>query len=72
MSRVARVAESRYAHLFIDNYGADFFDDPFLAYDEIARLIAAYERSAELNGESTSRAPLFFLFVHFKVNPPRL
>ena len=48
-SVVARVAESRYAHLFIENYGEYFFDDPLSAYDEIARLIAAYERSAELN-----------------------
>lgn len=48
-SVVARVAESRYANLFIDTYGPDFFDDPLWAWDEIARLIATYERSAEVN-----------------------
>ncbi|MBU0480794.1 MAG: c-type cytochrome [Proteobacteria bacterium] len=48
-SVVARVEESQYAQLFIENYGTTFFDDPIAAYDEIARLIAAYERSGELN-----------------------
>ncbi|MCB2182109.1 MAG: c-type cytochrome [Desulfobulbaceae bacterium] len=48
-SVVARVAEAPYAHLFIENYGVEFFDDPLAAFDEIARLIAAYERSEELN-----------------------
>lgn len=48
-SVVERVSESNYAHLFIENYGPDFFANPVEAYDEIARLIAAYERSVELN-----------------------
>lgn len=49
VSVVERVAASQYAHLFIENYGEDFFVNSSSAYDEIARLIAAYERSAELN-----------------------
>ncbi|MDA3835510.1 MAG: c-type cytochrome, partial [Spirochaetales bacterium] len=48
-SVVARVAASQYAHLFIDYFGPDFFEDAVWAYDEIAHLIAAYERSAEIN-----------------------
>jgi len=51
---VARVFEADYAHLFIEAYGYDFFTDPVAAYDEIARLIAAYERSAELNRFSSA------------------
>lgn len=53
-SVVARVATSPYAHLFIENYGITFFDDPYAAFDEIARLIAAYERSPEINRFNSS------------------
>lgn len=62
---VMRVASSSYAHLYTDYFGDDFFDvlglddgipeDIYLndkvnyAYDQIAYMIAAYERSAEVS-----------------------
>ncbi|SHJ20045.1 Cytochrome c peroxidase [Malonomonas rubra DSM 5091] len=46
---VERVEASDYAHLLLDYYGRNFFSKPEKAYDEMAHLIAAYERSAELN-----------------------
>jgi cytochrome c peroxidase len=60
---VIRVSESNYANLFLNYFGPDFFDilgtdetpdDPYLdaraadAYAKIARMVAAYERSAEV------------------------
>ncbi|MBA3007243.1 MAG: c-type cytochrome [Proteobacteria bacterium] len=59
---VIRVSESRYANLFVRYFGPDFFavlgddetDDGYLdakadaAYAKIARMVAAYERSAEV------------------------
>lgn len=46
---VAIVAASEYADLFYEIYPADFFADPENAFDEIAKLIAAYERSAAVS-----------------------
>ncbi|RJX34790.1 MAG: cytochrome-c peroxidase, partial [Desulfurivibrio sp.] len=59
---VIRVSEANYANLFINYFGTDFFavlgddatDDGYLddkaaaAYAEIAKMVAAYERSAEV------------------------
>lgn len=45
---VERVAAANYAAQFIKLFGADAFADPDLAYDNIGRAIAAYERSAEV------------------------
>ncbi len=47
---VARVESSDYAPLLISYFeDPDFFADPANAYNEMARMVAAYERSAELN-----------------------
>jgi len=46
---VERVEAARYSPQFIKLFGADAFADPALAYDNIARAIAAYEGSAELS-----------------------
>jgi len=46
---VGIVENSDYAKLFFEIYEDDFFSDTDNAFDEIARCIAAYERSAELN-----------------------
>ena len=47
---VARVESSDYAPLLISYFDdPNFFSDPDSAYDDMARMIAAYERSAELN-----------------------
>lgn len=59
---VIRVSQSNYAHLFITYFGANFFDvlgndatpDGYrdkkvdAAYADIARMVAAYERSSEI------------------------
>jgi cytochrome c peroxidase len=50
---VARVAAAPYAAKFIQLFGADAFVDPDLAYDNIGRAIAAYERSAEVTAFSS-------------------
>lgn len=60
---VERVAASQYAHLYVDYFGPEFFaiygdddtPDGFLdykvdyAYEMIARMVAAYERSSEVS-----------------------
>lgn len=49
-SIVARVESSDYAPLLISYFNdPNFFNSPQSAFDDIARMIAAYERSAELN-----------------------
>ena len=62
-----RVSESKYAHLFISYFGPNFFavlgidntNDGYLdekaeaAYAEIARMVTAYERSAEVTAFSS-------------------
>lgn len=45
---VARVEAASYAPLFLKVFGADAFADVYLAYDNIGRAIAAYERSPEI------------------------
>ena len=64
---VIRVSESRYANLFVNYFGPDFFavlgdddtPDGYLdakadaAYAEIARMVAAYERSPEITAFSS-------------------
>lgn len=64
---VIRVSESDYANLFVSYFGPDFFavlgddetDDDYLddkadaAYAEIAKMVAAYERSAEVTAFSS-------------------
>ncbi len=45
---VTRVAAAKYASLFTKLFGPDAFLDADLAYDNIGRAIAAYERSAEV------------------------
>jgi len=42
-------ADPEIAPLFTTVYGADAFADDFVAYDNLARAIAAYERSAEVS-----------------------
>jgi cytochrome c peroxidase len=46
---VSRVENATYAPQFLKLFGADAFADPDAAYDNIARAIAVYESSAELN-----------------------
>lgn len=41
-------ADETIGPLFLQVYGADAFADAFVAYDNLARAIAAYERSAEV------------------------
>ncbi len=45
---VARVRESTYARLFRKVFGPTSLDDAVTAYDNIAKAIAAYERSGEV------------------------
>lgn len=45
---VQAVRDSDYTHLFYTVFGEDSLDDVDLAYDNIARAIAAYERSKEV------------------------
>jgi cytochrome c peroxidase len=46
---VAKVAASRYADLFRWIFGADAFNDPEKAYEQIAAAIAEYESSGEVS-----------------------
>lgn len=55
-SIIIRVSEADYAHLFLKEYGDNYFVkalaneiNTLAVYDDMARLIAAYERSFELN-----------------------
>ena len=50
---VNKVAHSSYAGLFKKVWGSHAFDDPSAAYDNIARSIAAYERSHEVSAFSS-------------------
>ena len=45
---VQAVRDSNYTHLFYEVFGEGALDDVDLAYDNIARAIAAYERSKEV------------------------
>ena len=45
---VQAVRDSSYTHLFYTVFGEGSLDDVDLAYDDIARAIAAYERSKEV------------------------
>ncbi len=45
---IARIAASNYASQFLKVFGSDAFADPDIAYDNMARAIAAYERSFEV------------------------
>lgn len=45
---VQAVRDSNYTHLFYEVFGEGSLDDVDLAYDDIARAIAAYERSKEV------------------------
>ncbi len=46
---VAIVKNSAYAKLFMKFYGKNAFDDPMVAYNNIAMAISAFEQSSELN-----------------------
>jgi len=46
---VSDVMMATYAPMFLNVYGPTAFDDPVLAYDNIADAIATFERSIELN-----------------------
>jgi cytochrome c peroxidase len=50
---VNKVAHSSYAGLFKKVWGSHAFDDPIAAYDNIARSIAAYEKSHEVSAFSS-------------------
>jgi cytochrome c peroxidase len=59
---VLRVAKSSYANLFREVWGPDSLDnkaDPTLAYERIARSIAAYERSSKVTA-FTSKFDLYW------------
>jgi cytochrome c peroxidase len=45
---VAAIAASQYADLFLQVFGYDPLDDTNSAYDDMARAIAAYERSSQV------------------------
>jgi cytochrome c peroxidase len=50
---VAKVQASRYAPLFQAVWGQDIFNEPTVAYEKIARSIAAFERSSEVSSFSS-------------------
>lgn len=50
---VDRVAAANYAPQFLKLFGPDAFVDPGVAYDNIGRAIAAYERSSEVTAFSS-------------------
>lgn len=50
---VQAVRDSNYTHLFYTVFGENSLDDADLAYDNIARAIAAYERSSEVQSFSS-------------------
>jgi cytochrome c peroxidase len=56
---VARVCTARYAPLFLKVFGRDACADPAAAYARVARAIAAYEESPEVNA-FTSRYDAWF------------